>query len=194
MLAGGLVGKLGEFADEFLEDGTHLRVADGVGMQVDAGELLGDEIEQAGLGEAVDLGVEVEGVENVSDGGRERLHVGTQVLTDVILIAHEFLEIKRRCVEEKLAGLAKQERLGIQPRFLPDGQFGEYRRLGGFEHAVQPAQHGERQDHLAVRGLLVVATQQVGDGPEESGQIAFAHAAYLFIVSGGSEPIFTVTM
>ncbi len=43
----------------------------------------------------------------------------------------------------------------------------EHCLLGGLEHAVEAAQHGEGQDHLAVLGLLVVAPQQVGDRPDE---------------------------
>ncbi len=34
-----------------------------------------------------------------------------------------------------------------------------------FQDALQAAQHGERQDDLAVVGLLVVAAQEIGDGP-----------------------------
>lgn len=38
VLPGGLIGKLGELADEFLEDGAHLRIADDLGMEVHVGE------------------------------------------------------------------------------------------------------------------------------------------------------------
>jgi hypothetical protein len=57
---GRFVRQLGEFANEFLEHGAHLRVASDPGMEVDVGELLGDEVEQPGLVEPVDLGVELE--------------------------------------------------------------------------------------------------------------------------------------
>jgi hypothetical protein len=60
VLPGGLVGEFGELADQFLEHGAHLRVADGLRVQVDVGELLGDQVQQPGLGQPVDLGVEVE--------------------------------------------------------------------------------------------------------------------------------------
>ena len=49
VLAGRLVRELGELADQLLEDEPHLGVADGLGMQVDVGELLGDQIEQPHL-------------------------------------------------------------------------------------------------------------------------------------------------
>ena len=51
VLPGGLVGDFGELADQLLEHEAHLRVVDRVRVQVDAGELLGDLIEQVGLGE-----------------------------------------------------------------------------------------------------------------------------------------------
>jgi hypothetical protein len=50
-------------------------------------------------------------------------------------------------------------------------QLGEHRRLGRLEHAVEAAQHGEGQDDLAVLGLLVVAAEEVGDGPDEGGEV-----------------------
>ena len=43
-------------------------------------------------------------------------------------------------------------------------------RLGGLEHAFEPAQEGERQDDLAVVGALVVTAQEVGDTPDEVGE------------------------
>ncbi len=42
--------------------------------------------------------------------------------------------------------------------------------LGRLQHAVQAADDGQRQDDLAVLGLLVVAAEQVGDRPDEAGQ------------------------
>ena len=149
VLAGGLVGQFGELADQFLEDRAHLGVADGLGVQVDVGELLGDQIEQPGLGQAVDLGVEVEGLEDVAHGGRERLHVGEQVLPDVVLIAHQLLHVERRRVVEKLAGLPQQKRLGIQSRLLSGRQLGQHGGLCGFQHAIQP-KYGERRSRPTV--------------------------------------------
>jgi hypothetical protein len=56
-----LVGDFGELPDQFLEDHPHLRVADGLRVQVDIRELFGYQIQQPGLGEPVDLGVELKG-------------------------------------------------------------------------------------------------------------------------------------
>ena len=44
--------------------------------------------------------------------------------------------------------------------------------LGRFEHAIQAADDGERQDDLAVLGLLVVAPEQISDGPDEGSVVA----------------------
>ena len=79
------------------------------GVKVDAGELLGYLVEQAALGKPVNLGVEVEPLEDVADGGRERLDVAVEVLLDVVLIAHERLHVHRRGVVEALLGLAQEE-------------------------------------------------------------------------------------
>ena len=40
----------------------------------------------------------------------------------------------------------------------------------GQAHLVVAAQHGQRQDDLAIVGLLVIPAQQVGDRPQEQGQ------------------------
>jgi hypothetical protein len=71
--------------------------------------------------------------------------------------------------------LAQQERLGVHAQLGLGFQLGQHGGLGGFEHAVEAAQHGEGQDDLAVVGLLVVATEEVGDGPDEGGQGLLVH-------------------
>ncbi|MDP2823101.1 MAG: hypothetical protein Q8O52_10565 [Sulfuritalea sp.] len=117
VLAGGLVRQLGELADQLLEHRAHLRIADGGGVEVDVGELFGDEVEQPGLGRLVDLGVKLEALEDVAHGG-----------------------------------------------------------LGGFQHAVETAQDGERENDLAVFGLLVITAQEIGDGPDEGREVGVGHA------------------
>ena len=55
-----------------------------------------------------------------------------------------------------------------------DGQgldAGEDAGLGWLEDAVEAAEQDERQDDSAVLGLLVVAAQQIGDGPDEAGMV-----------------------
>ncbi len=175
VLPGRLVRELGELADQLLEHRAHLRVADDVRVQVDVGELLGDQVQQSGLGQPVDLGVELEALEDVAHRGRERLDVGAQVLADVVLVAHQLLQVERRGVVEVAAGLLQQERLRVHPGRLALGQLLQHRRLGGLQHAVEAAQDGEGEDDLAVLGLLVVAAQEVGDGPDEGGEVRIGH-------------------
>jgi hypothetical protein len=167
MLSGGLVGDFSEFADELFEDQTHLAVGDFGGMEVDLGEALGDHIEQAGFGEAVDLGVELEALEDIAHGGREGLNVGEEVFADVVLVAHQLLHVEGRGVAEALPGFAKQERLGVEALLFAGGVFGEDGGLGGLQNVIETAQNGEWQDDFAVFGLFVVAAEEVGDGPDE---------------------------
>jgi hypothetical protein len=80
-----------------------------------------------------------------------------------LLIAYQLFHIERRRVVETLLGLPEQERLGIQFLLFSGDLFGQYRSLRWSKHAVQTPQHSEWQDHLAIFGLLVVATQQIRD-------------------------------
>lgn len=92
---GGFVGDFRELADQFFKDQAHLGVVHPVGVQVDVGEFFGDEVEQAGLGQALDLGVEVEALEDVARGGGKALDVGVEVFADVVLVAQEFDKVER---------------------------------------------------------------------------------------------------
>ena len=69
VLAGGFVGQLGELADQLLEHGAHIGVADHARVQVDLAELFGHLIEQAGPGQALDLGLKFEVLEDVAHFG-----------------------------------------------------------------------------------------------------------------------------
>src|SRR5690606_2816806 len=72
-------------------------------------------------------------------------------------------------------GFAEQEGLGVELGLGPFLQFRQDGGLGGFEYAVEPAEHGERQDDPAVLGLFVIAAQQIGDGPDEGGEVRVGH-------------------
>ncbi len=133
MLSGRLVRELGELADQLLEHEAHLGVADDLGVQVDPRELLGHEVEQVRLRELVDLRVELEALEDVPHRSGEALDVRAQVLRDVVLVAHQLLQVERRRVEEELPGLLEQEGLGVQARGLSQRLFGQHRGLRGFE-------------------------------------------------------------
>ena len=74
-------------------------------MQVDLGELLGHLVEQAGLGQTVDLSLELEVVEDVAHIGREALHVGEEAVCNVASIGHacDLRQVQWRLVVELVA-------------------------------------------------------------------------------------------
>ena len=119
--------------------------------------------------------MEVEALEDVARRGRERLHVGAKVFSNVVLVAHDLPQIERRDVVEELAGFPQEEGLGIKAGRLTLFFFCEDGGLGGLKDAVQTAEDGEWEDDLAVFRLFVVAAQQVGDGPDEGGEIGAGH-------------------
>ncbi len=186
MLTGSLVGKLGELADQLFKHVAHPGVVHAVRVQIDVGELLQHQIQQPGLGQALDLGVEVEALEDVARLGREALHVGVEILADVVLVARQRGQIQLRdVVEARGADDALEERIGIKARGGLLLRLGQHLRLGGGQHAVQAPQHGERQDDAAVFGLLVIAAQQIGNRPDEGGQGLLVQRLFPWFESSG---------
>ena len=175
MLTSRLIGDFRELANEFLEHRPHLGVVDLVGVEVDLGELLGHHVEQAVLGQPVHVGVEVEPLEDVTDGRRECLDVGKQVRADVVLIAHQPLHVELRGIVEARPGFAQEERLGVQALLGPRRELLKHPRLGRLKNAVEAAQDGEWEDDATILGLLVVAPQDVRHGPDEGGECLLVH-------------------
>jgi len=89
-----------------------LGVINGVRVQVDIGEFLGNQVEQAGLGQTFNLGIEVEALEDVARGQGKALDVRVEVFPDMVLVAEQLAEVEWRCVVEALPSLAYQERQG----------------------------------------------------------------------------------
>ena len=170
VLAGGLVGDFGELADQLLKGEAHVVVADLVGMQREGREPLGDLVEQPGLAQPVHLLGEAEALEDVAHGGGEAADIGGEVGEQVVLVTHQRLQVEGRGVDEAELGDAQQERLGVDAERLLGRLLGQYGGLGGGEHAIQPAQHGEGENDAAVFGRLVVSAEQVGDGPDKGRQ------------------------
>jgi hypothetical protein len=156
--SGGLIGDFSELADQLLEDGTHLGVADG----------FGDPVERAALGETVDLGVEVETLEDIADRWREGLDVGVEVFLDVVLNTHEGLHVHGRGVVEALFPYGGGG-FGIDTGLLSGGVFCQYGFLGRLEDTIDATQDSEGKDDLAVLRLLVVTAEQIGDGSNKGG-------------------------
>ena len=113
VLAGRLVGQLGEAADQLLVEVAHLQVGDGVGVQVDFAELGEDLVEQVGPVEAADLGGEVELLEHVPGPGGEAGHVGKEVVGDVARVVEDLGQGQLGRVEELLARCADQDRVQV---------------------------------------------------------------------------------
>lgn len=167
VLTGRLVGEFGEPADEFLEDEAHLMVVHLAGVEVDPGELLSDLIQQPRLRQLVQLNGELESLEDVPHVRREALDVGIEVLADVVLVAHELAHVEGRDVVEGLASLAEHERLRVEPLGRLGRMFRQDGILRRLQHTIEPPQDGEGEDDLAVVGLLVVASKEVCDRPDE---------------------------
>ena len=104
VLAGVLVERLVERADQFLEDGAHLVVGDRVGVQVDRLEALHHQEEQPGLVQLGDGVVEVELLQHLAHVVGEAVDVGAQVGGQVGRIGQQPLEGEGRGVVERIAG------------------------------------------------------------------------------------------
>jgi hypothetical protein len=167
VLARRLVRLLGEAADQLLVDVAHLGVADLVGVQVDVREAGQYLVEEVGLGPAGDLGVEPEPLDHVERPRREPDDVLPEVRLDVGRVGGQPGEVERRRVVELTACHRLQGRVGVVDLALELLRPLDHRRLGVAEHAVEAADHDERQDHLGVLGPLEVAPQQVGHRPDE---------------------------
>ena len=171
VLAGGLVRELAEAADELLVEVAHLDVADDVGMEVDLGDLRQHEVQQLGAVEPADLSVEVELLDDVARLGIEGRDPGAQVAGDLGRVGEELLEGQGRGVVDLDAGDGLEHRTDVVELAIEGGEAATHLVLRGLEHAVEAPQDDERQDGLAVLVRLVVAAQQVGDGPDESGVV-----------------------
>jgi hypothetical protein len=161
VLAGRLIGQFGKLANQFLEDRAHVGIADPVRVKVDLAELLGDEVEQVGIGKSVDLRFQLEAGEDVFDVGRKAVKVSRKVHRDVILVANDGLQVHRRSVVKGIAGRASQIMIDAVPRDVALGGFLQNGLLRRLKDAVHPAQNCKRENHLAILMGLVLATQQV---------------------------------
>ena len=169
MLAGLLVGGLGELVDQILEQITHLGVRYRIRMQVDLGELRGHQVQSLLLIQGGQLVLELEPLEHV-DVRREPGDVVDQVGPQPLRIVEQEGEVERAGVVERQPGLASD--LHVQrPTGILLGQLADL-VAGGFKDAVQAPQDRERQDHPAVLVRLVHPAELVGDTPHEVAQLA----------------------
>ena len=175
MVPRGLVGQLVETADEVLEDEPHLLVRHRARVQVEVAELRDDEVEDVRLPHPLDLVLELEEVENVAHVAREALDVADEVRLDVVGIALEPLEVEGGVVVKALAGGLVQpavQGFALQLATLAPRVFGQDPGFRRGEHAVEPPQHRHGQHDALVLRRAVRAAQQVGDLPDQGGEMA----------------------
>ena len=111
---------------------------------------------------------------------------------DVARIVEQLVKAQAVAVEELLAaGDRTQRELQIlDPGSLELLAAGDDLVAGGLHDLVEAPHHDERQDDLAVVGLLVVAAQQLSDAPDEVCVIAdLAQAVRRHGGHGGLAPL-----
>ncbi|MOA08256.1 hypothetical protein D3C78_1280080 [compost metagenome] len=150
-----------------LEHQTHLVVADGIRVQIDSGELLGHQVQQVGLLKLLQPAIEGEVLEHLTGVGGELGNVVLQVSPGAG--GAEAGQGELRDVIEGGAGRAGQQQVEIHATGLERLVLAAHGIAGRLQHALQAAQHGERQDDAAKLGLPEVATQHVGHVPDEVG-------------------------
>ena len=162
---------------------------DGAQVNVGRGELLDQRAQGVGFGQSRDLVAELEVIEDVLHIGRKPVEVGCEVGRELLAIGagSEVAQGELGCVVEGLFRRLAQggilfDYAGLIERQLhvQDGLFAV------FQNRIEPAQHGHRQDHVAVLAPHVqVAQDVVGDAPNvirNPVQVPVAHSyVYPFV-------------
>ena len=167
VLPGGLVAHLGELPQQLFEDVAHRLVRYDGRAQVEVGEVGKDGVEEAGAVHPLQPAVEVVGLDDPVGGGGELGDVVAQVGCDVLVVAEHRGEREARCVVERVARGALQQRVDALVDLVVLGGLGADLLAGRGQDGVHPAQHQQRQHHRAVLVLLERPPQLVGDLPDE---------------------------
>ncbi|MNR17512.1 hypothetical protein D3C85_1341770 [compost metagenome] len=158
------------------EDKPHFVVADDVGMQVDAGELLRHQVQQVGSFQLGQPAVEGEVLEHLAGVGGE--------LGDVVLEVGpgaggaDAGQGELRNVVEGGAGAGRQDQVHVHAAGFHRLVLAAHLVTGRLQHAFQAAQHGKGQDDAAKLGLFEVAAQHVGHVPDEVGEVLLVHVMF----------------
>ena len=159
-------------------------VLDGGGAQVYVrrGEFLDQRAQGVSLGKSRDLIAKLEVIEDVLYVGREPVEVRCEVGSELLAIGagSEVAQGELRGVVECLAcGLSQGGVLLNHSGLVQLGFHVQDSLLAVFQDCIEPAQHGHRQDHVAVLAAHVqVAQDVVGDTPDvvrDPVQITIAH-------------------
>lgn len=177
VLTGGFVGCFGELADEFFEDMAHFGVGDAVGVQIDVGELLDDQQKQVAVFEFFDAVFDFVLSEDVPHVFGEGVQVGEQIFAQVFGVADQGGQVVAAGVVEGVlvpgAGFEQDWADGQAFGFSFSDDFQDF-WLGVCQDCVEAAQDGEGQDEVAVLVGFEVASEQVGDAPDECCVVAHA--------------------
>jgi len=106
VFSGGLVGEVREFADQILEDVTHLNIGNRLGMKVNFSEPFHNEEKQIGLIKTLDVILEIEMLEDIPGILREARDKIAEIGGNVTRVCDELLEIKFAFVIKGKFGLA----------------------------------------------------------------------------------------
>lgn len=111
-----------------------LRVPDAVGVKVEIREAGKHLVEQVGLCESVDLGIELELVDYLSSAGREVPEVAAKDGGDVVRVVREATEVEPGCVVELVARDGTECTLWVRYSTFEFGRTGCDRVSGLFKY------------------------------------------------------------
>ncbi len=176
-----------EAADQLLEHRAHAVVVErgqlsfpvGIlhrqGREVDLGveEVVDQVAEDVGIHQLLNLVAEIELGEDFLHVGREAVQVCNEVIAQALSLAASF-QLGQREFGDVVEGLACRHAqravllghlVGVEELLAR-----EHGVLGGFQDSIEPSQHGEGQDHVAVLAAHVdIAQSVVSDVPDEVG-------------------------
>ena len=176
VLAGVLVQCLVEAPDQLFEDRAHGRVVDQVGVQIDALEPLHHLKQQTRLVELADGVVEVEFLQHLAHVLAEAGDVVPEVGGELRRVCGQLVEVVAGgVVELEARGDAELPVQGLQAALCQFRLTAQHRLLRGGEDAVEPAQHGQRQNDVLILPALEAVADQVRDTPKEADYFTVFH-------------------
>ena len=187
VLAGILVQRFVELADQLFEDRPHRGVVNLARVQIDGPEALQHLEQQPRLVELADGVVEVEPLQHLAHVSAEAGDVVAQVGREVRRIGEQGFEVVARGVVEGKTGRPAELRVQvIQPASAQLGLPAQHLPLCRGKHAVEPPEHGQGQDDVLVLAPFEAVTDQIRDTPEEADNLAVVHRMTCAGARGGS--------